>query len=362
MIQPSTSQLILCLLGLVLISIAYVIIHRIFFHPLAKYSGPILGKFTDFYLWRSIVLQNKTLHEYELLQRYGNPVRVTTNTLVFGDLKSWADIYGQSSNPCGKDPAFYPLLTATGATNLLNAVHRVEHARIRRLLSHGFALRTILQSESLIATRTEQYINHVFRNVSHAEQTIDIFASLKEHYLDIVSQLSFGKSFECLEEEHSQRADDVDSFFAVVPPTSFFPAIKYLPIKALQEGYQGLERLKHFSRDAVRGFINDLERSDAKSVKGTLLKNLVTARDEETGTRLSFEELVENAILFIVAGSGTASATTTYFIYECGRRPDVRSKLVEEIRNAFPDPDIVPTYEAAAKLVSHGPICSRREF
>lgn len=331
--------------------VTFIILYRIWFHPLSHFPGPLLGKFTGFYLWKAILLKNKTLSEYELLQRYGSPVRVTTNTLVFSDMKSWTDIYGQTSNPCLKDPFFYPALTATGAMNVLNAVHRSEHARIRRLLSHSFALRTILQSESPVSGRIEQFINHIFVPASTQGDTIDIFKPIHEHYLDVVSQLSFGKSFECLKEKDSTRGHDVDQFFTVLPPTAFFPAIRYLPIPSLRKGFQGLERLKIFSRDAVLDFVNRIEKTDARSDNGTFLKNLVLARDEETGSKLSLDELIENAIIFIVAGSGTAAATTVWFIWECSRHPEIRQKLVKEIRHAFPDPGIVPAYENASKLV-----------
>jgi cytochrome P450 len=87
--------------------------------------------------------------------------------------------------------------------------------------------------------------------------------------------------------------------------------------------------------------------------KGTFLRNLIDARDEETGgSKLSFEDLVENTIIFLLAGSDTTAITSMYLIWETGRNPDVKRKLVEEIRTAFPNPDQVVTYEHASKLVS----------
>jgi hypothetical protein len=37
------------------------------------------------------------------------------------------------------------------------------------------------------------------------------------------------------------------------------------------------------------------------------------------------------------------------------RRPDMQKRVVEEIRQAVPDPLIFPTYEKANKLVIHVP-------
>ena len=139
----------------------------------------------------------------------------------------------------------------------------------------------------------------------------------------------------------------------VVPTQSFLPALRYLPIKRIQDGYKGLAKLINFARDSVQTFITRLEKEgpDSSFAQGTFLRNLVEAVDAETGSKLTFEELVENAIIFLVAGSDTTAVTTCYAIWECGRRPECGRKLVEEIRTAFPDQKLVPTYEEASKLV-----------
>jgi hypothetical protein len=87
------------------------------------------------------------------------------------------------------------------------------------------------------------------------------------------------------------------------------------------------------------------------SIEGSLLQNLVTAVDPETGVNFIMNELMENPIIFIVGRTGTNAVTTTYFIWERARTPRLREKLVDEIRAAFPNPDIIPTYEQASKLV-----------
>jgi cytochrome P450 len=343
-------QILLSLAVLFLLYVVGVVLYRIFFHPLSKFPGPFLGKFSEWYAWKSIVQQDRTYMQHNFVRRYGSPVRIATNELVFADEKSWTDIYGQSSNPCLKSP-FYDALTLTGERNLLNAVHRPQHARIRRLLSHSFALQTILKSEGMIANRVDIFVEHVLANAAKKGSVVDVYNSIHEHYLDIVSELCFGYSFECLREDGSQRFHDVDNFLNVVPPKAFFPGIKYLPVPWLQEGYRGLERLEDFSRSAVQDFAKTVEKDDSAVGKTNFLRNLVTAVDEETGSKLSTDEIVENAVIFLVAGSGTTAVTTAYTLWECGRTPEVHTKLVEEIRAAFPDRNVMPTWEKACKLV-----------
>jgi cytochrome P450 len=141
----------------------------------------------------------------------------------------------------------------------------------------------------------------------------------------------------------------------VVPIQSFFPALKYLPSKYIQDGYRGLAKLINFASTSVQSFKERVD-SDPKFAKGTFLRNLVDAVDPETGTKLEMPELVENTIIFLVAGSDTTAVTTLYTIWECGKNPEIRSKLTKEIRDAFPDASEMPTYEKASKLVCLAPL------
>lgn len=134
---------------------------------------------------------------------------------------------------------------------------------------------------------------------------------------------------------------------------AFFRPLRYVPIPRIQEAYRELQKLVGFVQRSVQNFQIQKEQGGDSFAKGTFLRNLVDARDEVTGgSKLSFEELVENTIIFLLAGSDTTAITSMYLMWECGKRPDVKRKLVDEIRTAFPDPSVIPTYEQASKLVN----------
>lgn len=341
-------------LGLILglftgVFVLAVIVRRCFFHPLSIYPGPWLGKFTDFPTIFAIFRRERTFMQYELLQRYGSPVRVGTNRLLFSDKDTLAQIYGQSSNPCLKDPEAYDGLSATGEVNVLNVINRHQHARIRRLVSHSFSVKSLLESEDFIGEKVDEYIS-IFEK--RDGQSVDILKRTNELFLDIVSQLSFGESFDCLSGKTPTAQRDIQAFFTVVPAMAMAPVLRFLPIKAFREGLKGLARLQEFSRAHVAAYMaRSADKSDM-GPKGRFLQNLALAVDSETGTKLTQAELVENAIIFLAAGSGTTAATTIYLIWECGRHPEVRKRLIEEIRESFPDTSVRPSYEEASQLVS----------
>lgn len=341
--------ILLCLCAAVAAWAFVTIIYRVWFHPLSKYPGPLLGRFTDLLTILYVAKNKRTFVQYDLLQRYGSPCRVGTNHLVFGDMQSWSDIYGQSSNPCLKDADFYDGLSATGAVNILNAVDRRLHSRLRRLVAHSFSAQALLESEPSIQRKVQAFIDVTFKGKDNV--AVDILPKTYELYLDIVSLLSFGDSFDSLNGHNPSARKDVAAFFEVVPAIAFAPILRYLPIQGIQEGLQGLERLKTFSRAHLEAYLSRSNDKAEAGPDGKFLHNLSTAVDPETGSRMAPEELIENTIIFLTAGSGTTAATMIYFIWACGTHHDVRKRLIEEIREAFPDPNVMPSYYEASKLV-----------
>jgi cytochrome P450 len=325
------------------------IVYRIWLHPLAKFPGPFLAKFTEFYSFHGVLKENRTLRQVELLNRYGSPVRFSTNHLVFSDLETVTDIYGQSSSLPPKDRGIFDALSATGEKNILNTADRHAHGRLRRLVSHGFSLNTLLQPEGLVMAKVEQYLDLVFRGKENT--VVDMYRRTHELSLDIISLMAFEESFNTLGGRNPTALQDVEAFGEVVPPQAFFPGFRYLPLRAVQEGFRGLARLEKFANSCVDAYSSKIAGKISSSNHTSLLSNMIDAQDTETGTRLTKREVVENTIIFLVAGSSTTAITTTYLIWECCRRPEVLLKLTKEIREAFQDPNVMPTFAEASKLV-----------
>ena len=319
--------------------------YRIFFHPLAKFPGPLLGNITEWNtIWPSL-RGDATFTRYGWLKKYGQVVRVGPNEIMFGDISSVKDIYGQNSNPCLKDPVFYNSFTCTGVPNVLNMVDRGEHARVRRLQSHAFSLNEVAKNEAQIVG----VIKNCMDKMVSGSQPVNMYSMMNYHYADIVSKLSFGHSLGCLDGQGTQEAEDADNFPTVPALKGFFPWIEYVPFEIIRASLRGRPRLVKCAKNGIADFRANLEAG--KEIHSALLQKLLEVRDEESGQTFTEEELVENAIQFIVAGSGTTMTTSLYFFYEVATHPRVEEKLQCEIRKAFPDRGILPTFEKLAKLV-----------
>ncbi|KAJ9603454.1 hypothetical protein H2200_012232 [Cladophialophora chaetospira] len=331
------------LVALTLGRLLWVMVYRVFFHPLAAYPGPFASKLSDLPAIFYAATTQDTYVRYAQHRKYGSVVRTGPNELCFSDAASIKDIYGQSGEPCLKAPFLYDGFTLTGTSSVFSTTDRNLHARMRRLMSHGFSQQGVLQFQSDIIAKVERFLH----NVSSAAQPVNIHDPAHELYRDTISLLSFGQSFNLLEGKESQGAKDIETYFNICPLFGRFPLAKYLPFGDFGAARDARPRIIKFSQSCIDDLRQRLRKG---TVQSSLLRHMVEAKDGETGTEFSNEELIENVVIFILAGSGTTATTLIYLLYELGKRPEMQKRLEDEIRNAFPDQSVFPNFEVATDL------------
>ncbi|KAJ5709463.1 hypothetical protein N7493_010797 [Penicillium malachiteum] len=329
-----------------LLNIVLFILYRCYFHPLAKYPGPFLAKMSENYMIYFAMCERNTQARHELHQKFGPIVRVGPNELSFCDEASIKDIYGQSTNPCLKAPQFYRGFTMTGTDSVFSTRDRVLHARMRRLLANGLSQNGVLQFEAEIALIVQRYLDRIQKSTSQPVEFHDLTHSL---FVDITSTLAFAQNFDTLSGKHNQGAADIDLWFQVCPLFGLFPLSKYFPFGLFRAAQNARPKIV----EATQSWINQLrDRIQSGTAENGLLRSMIQARDTETNTVFSDAELSENAVIFVLAGTGTSATTLLYLIYEIGIRPEMQRHLEREIREAFPDRNVMPDYNTAMKLVS----------
>lgn len=75
-------------------AITLYLFYQYFFHPLRRYPGPLLAKFTDYWRFQNVRTRKSHLSRVELHKRYGPVVRVGPNTLSIADPAYISKIYG----------------------------------------------------------------------------------------------------------------------------------------------------------------------------------------------------------------------------------------------------------------------------
>lgn len=115
----------------------------------------------------------------------------------------------------------------------------------------------------------------------------------------------------------------------------------YIPLPVLKIGPLIRQRIGEYATQSLERHVKLVE-EQGDQAKPTLLSKLYRAADNEADT-LPFEELRQDAMSYIAAGSDTTANTLTYLIWMVCKHPEVKEKLLEDLKGVpddFSDQDL----------------------
>jgi cytochrome P450 len=188
--------------------------YNLFFHPLSSYPGPIL--------WRAVrlpyvvrALQGQLVYDMlEMHKRYGPIVRVAPNELALAYEEVWEEVQGGTyENETPKWEAYYRVQPRQ--TGFIMTAPREDHSQMRRALSYGFSDRGIRDMESRMVEKLDKMLDRLLGlcggrdtvlsdrdaqgDAKLGEAVIDIAKWCNFLTFDMIGELTFGESYECLE-------------------------------------------------------------------------------------------------------------------------------------------------------------------
>ncbi|GFP54894.1 hypothetical protein ACSS6W_002789 [Trichoderma asperelloides] len=342
MLQSFSLQHALAWLGILLgggvFYVFAIITYRIFFHPLAKYPGPVIAKVTDayqlYYAWRG----DRHLQFWRLHQKYGKIVRFGPNSLSFSTSQSLQDIYGFKANV--RKSEFYDSF-AHPVHNTHNTRDKAAHARKRRVLSHAFSESAMKDMQRFILNNVRLFCEQLGIEDGGADskgwtqpRKMDDWCNYLA--IDVLGDLCYGKSFRMLESEDNRFALDLVEaattrhlVCGTMPIVNSLKLDKYM-FPALAAGRA---RFMAYSKAQLTERTKLGEDADRRDFFWYLLK----ARDPETGEGFTTPELWAESNLLIIAGSDTTSTAMAATLFYLTRNPAAMKKVTEEIRGKFND-------------------------
>ncbi|KAH7330247.1 cytochrome P450 [Rhexocercosporidium sp. MPI-PUGE-AT-0058] len=280
------------------------IIYQLYFHPLAKYPGPLWAKFSG--SRRAYHALRGTLHYdmWECHQKY--------------------DIYGHNKN-MQKSLPYLAMVHNTPSTFTLR--NKKEHAWKKRILSQKI-------SDSAIRS----YEPEVLKIVDRFCDVMSPKASEKTHpnlgdnlFFDLMTTTVFGENFDLLRSQWYRHIPE-----ALTRSNKRISVICQWPLivwrrldKALfKDSVQGRKEFLRF----VHNLVTDRMTAGAKN---DVFSGLLDASDPTTGNSLSRDEIVAESILMIVAGSDTSGTLLASMFFYMARNPEKKARLVKEVRTCF---------------------------
>ncbi|KAH6659113.1 cytochrome P450 monooxygenase [Truncatella angustata] len=336
----SVLLLIETVLALCAAKAVYQVIYNLYLSPLKHFPGPILYRATSIPFDIEWVNGRSHIALTRLHDKYGPIVRVRPNELSYIDGRVWKEVYGYRSGheEWFKGDGFKYVNGTPGITLAPKEAHR----RYRRSLAHAFSNQGLKEQ----TPRIQGYADELVAILEKYKDLgpVDMVKWLSWTTTDIIGDLAFGESFDCLksEKEHHFLA----LTFKVLRPALVIAVLErwnlmilaffLLPgdtIPGIKSNAQYIwEKLqKRLSYGKARGdFFDYLLKHDLVVDSENGFKEMKEGQEGFT-----IQELESNAQDFVFAGSETTATVLSGAIYFLLRNPRALASVAQEVRTRF---------------------------
>jgi cytochrome P450 len=322
--QVRLSTASLALIVSLLAAVASYIIYQLYFHPLAKYPGPLLGRLTQWYDVYHAYVGDKHILFYQLHQKYGTVVRFSPNSLSINDPVALKTIYAHGANV--QKSVFYKCFRAAPqAISTLLATEKQHHARKRRIMGQAFSDSALRGFEQYVLGHVEDLVERIksAANSSNSQESRwsapqDMSNWCNWLVFDIMGDLVFGKSFGTLGDKPENRrgifllgrAARRNYTVAAMPMLLYsrleevLPLLRGLYLDRCQ--YLAFGKKQVMERTKEGGF-GQPGSAPTETTRRDIFSFLLHAKDPESGEGMPMPELWMEGNTLIVAGSDTTS-------------------------------------------------------
>ncbi|TVY83920.1 Cytochrome P450 monooxygenase apf7 [Lachnellula suecica] len=303
--------------------------YQIFLHPLSKYPGPLVAKFSDIYSAFYSYKRRLHLTTWNNQRKYGPVVRQSPNKLVFSSATAVLDIY--KNDRTTKPAAYMALGPGLTTYNVFSARDKHLHRARRQLIGQALTERSMRTFEPIMIEQVDIFCRNLLSQ-SQSSTPANMSVQTRRLGLNIAGLLAFGYDLRL------QTSDDNRFMETVMDTGTFFsnlwlqfPAGRKLriaflmlsPLRKLREKYLGLMENMMTSRMSL-----------PKDAKHDLYSFVAEALDAKSdGLRQS--ELWGEANMFLSAAGGTVTTALSATFFYLSRNQDAYKKLAHEIRSTF---------------------------
>lgn len=378
--------------GLAVIPVAVLLVHFVPYlldpHGIRAYPGPFLARLSDIWLGWIAAQGHRSETVHELHKQYGTFVRIAPNHVSISDPEAIQYVYAHGNGTTKSN--FYDAFVSI-RRGLFNTRSRPEHARKRKIVSHIFSMKSVMEFEPYTRLHVAQLLKQWDRlyelgikGASGEEGEgwkgrdgrvwLDCLPWYNYLAFDIIGDLAFGAPFGMLHAcadaapVATEHKDAMASYGADnAPKVTYFPAVQVLNdrgeysasmgvlpphwrplvvrfIPWYRNGGKAVQRLAGIAIAAVS------KRLTAPTDRADLLGKLQEGKDDE-GNPMGREELTAEALTQLIAGSDTTSNSSCALTYHLAANPRVQQKLQRELDEALgSDDDPVATYEQVKRL------------
>lgn len=306
----------------------FILVYRFNSHPLNKFPGPAVARFTDGYAAFHAAQRRLHLATYRDHLKYGPVVRQGPNRLVFNTVTALHDIY--LSQRVTKSKVYLQSLLSTRRPSMFNALDRAEHSHKRRVVGQLITERSMRLFEPTMALQIDVFLRQLLAS-SQKDEVVNMTTRCQRLGADVVGLLAFGY------ELNTQTEDTNKIIPAAMKSTSYrislymaWPNISFVDLVIY---WLGRKRISKFYRELRKmiGRRMSMPKDSAHDLYAVASGDVTPSGDKG----LQDTDLWSEAAFFVMAGGMTVSTLMSAVFFYLTRHPDVYVRLATEIRTTF---------------------------
>ncbi|RAQ59864.1 hypothetical protein AFCA_011456 [Aspergillus flavus] len=309
-------------------------LYNLYFHPLARYPGPLLGRASSLWYARSLARGTVAQDTLKLHEKYGDVVRIAPDELSFIQPENWSAIYGhqlgKDYRELIKDPRYHDTVKPT--PTILTGDWD-EHTFYRKILSNSFSEKSLKDQEHILHHFVDLFVQRL--KETSAEGTRELNMTDQWNYLtfDVIGFLAYGEEFHCL--TSSKLHDWIEAMLCVAILMSLGQAARHLPFPFDKIYKQwaipsNVKRQVALHRDLTEGKLQN--RLQHEPQHQDVMKRMIALYKKGD---IPYSVLKEHANILTIGGSETTATLLAGATFHLGKNPPVLQKLATEIRTTF---------------------------
>ncbi|KAK6500454.1 hypothetical protein TWF481_010797 [Arthrobotrys musiformis] len=344
------------LIGSTILLFVYLIVdalYQLYFSPLANIPGPWYAAISGIWYISKLLRGQSMFAIHDLHERYGPYVRVSPNDIMISDAEAVKKIHSTFD--------VFPKSDVYKKAGLIqkSIAIMVDHDEVkkrRKAIGNGFSNSHMRSLELVICGKVDLCVKKIKQDLE-AKGVADILPWFGFLSTDTIGQIAFGKDFKMLANGMEGHTFGRDLMLAsgVMFVRGHIPGGKYLeslvssiPHPTIKWVFESGQRVFTYTNQAIRdlqkGTTEDQDASSKSSVFSSILQN---QNDPAAKYKMTAEEMRDEALGFVLAGTDTLTITGTYLIWAILRHKEVRRKMEAEL-NTFTGDNI--TDEALQQL------------
>ncbi|KAI0097524.1 cytochrome P450 [Nemania sp. FL0031] len=320
--STATSYVLGSVVPLILLIVAY----RVLVHPLQKFPGPLVAKFSNAYGAFHVMQTRMHLATYHNHLKYGPIVRLGPNRLVFNSVTAMHDIY---SNPRVNKGTAYSYTGQAQNPNMWATLDRESHRRKRKLIAPVISERSMSKFEPTMSSQVDIFLQQLLRS-SQLGEPVNMSRRCERLAVDIVGQLAFGFPLKLQTEATNQLIPN--TLTAMTKITTLYMTWSVTSTISPALGWLGRKKAAQFQQTLRRMITTRM--SMPKDAKHDFYA-IATGEIAPGEYGLNDSELWPEAVFFIAAGGATVHTAMTAAFFYLSRYSSAYAKLATEVRTTF---------------------------